>query len=177
MKEINLLPEIQVDIHSPEFLALHNKTIALLIRFNNTGDKSYLEQVFDRPMDDVRIDPPFHCNAGGSYVKFGKNIHINFNCIFQSAGGIEIGDDVLIGSGVKIYTPNHPIDPDERATGKVLYRPVKIGDKVWIGGGAVILPGVEIGEGSTIGAGSVVTRSIPPRCVAVGNPARVIKQL
>lgn len=177
MKDNNLLPEIQVDIHSPEFLALHDRTIRLLMQFNHTGDKSVLEQVFACDMDSVRIDPPFHCNAGDGYVRFGRNIHINFNCIFQSAGGIEIGDDVLIGSGVKIYTPNHPIDPEERATGKVLYRPVKIGNKVWIGGGAVILPGVEIGEGSTIGAGSVVTRSIPPRCVAVGNPARVIKQL
>lgn len=90
---------------------------------------------------------------------------------------MEIGDDVFIGSDVRIYTTNHPLNPEERATGKATVRPVKIGSKVWIGGGVVILPGVEIGEGTTIGAGSVVTRSIPARCVAVGNPCKVIREL
>lgn len=118
-----------------------------------------------------------HCNYGGGHIRFGHRVFINANCTFQPAGGVEIGDDVYIGSDVKFYTTIHPIDPEERTGGKAAVRPIKIGAKVWIGGGAVILPGVEIGEGTTIGAGSVVTRSIPSRCVAVGNPCRVIREL
>jgi maltose O-acetyltransferase len=78
---------------------------------------------------------------------------------------------------VHVYTATHPVDPDERVRGPELARPVRIGPRVWIGGRAVILPGVTIGEGSTIGAGSVVTRDVPARCVAVGNPCRVIRRL
>lgn len=175
--EKGLLPEVAVDIHTPEFIELRDRTLEDLLQFNMSGDKALLQQAFGQSLDEVTIFPPFHCNVGGDRVRFGRRIMINFDCIFQSAGGIEIGDDVLIGSGVKIYTPNHPIDPEERTTGKVIYNPVKIGNKAWIGGRAIILPGVEIGEGATIGAGSVVTRSVPPRCVVVGNPARIIKRL
>ena len=153
------------------------RTMALLLKFNMTGDKCILEEVFGRKMDGVTIFAPLHCNYGDNRVKFGSRVFINYNCTFQPAGGLEIGDDVFIGSDVGIYTTNHPLDPEERAAGKATTRPVKIGSKVWIGGGAIILPGVEIGEGTTIGAGSVVTRSIPARCVAVGNPAKVIKYL
>ena len=130
-----------------------------------------------QPLEDVSIAPPLHCNYGGDYIRFGHRVFINANCTFQPAGGVEIGDDVYIGSDVKFYTTIHPTDPEERTTGKASVRPIKIGSKVWIGGAAVILPGVEIGEGTTIGAGSVVTRSIPARCVAVGNPCRVIRKL
>lgn len=153
------------------------RTMQLLLKFNMTGDKQVLEEVFGRKLDDVTIFAPLHCNYGAGYVKFGHRVFINYNCMFQPAGGMEFGDDVFVGSDVRFYTTNHPLDPEERTAGKASTRPIKIGSKVWIGGGSIILPGVEIGEGTTISAGSVVTRSIPPRCVAVGNPCRVIKQI
>ena len=151
--------------------------MALLLKFNTTGDKSILEEVFGRKLDDVTIYAPLHCNYGGERVKFGHRVFINHNCTFQPAGDVEFGDDIFVGSDVRFYTTNHPLDPEERTSGKASTRPIKIGSKVWIGGGSIILPGVEIGEGTTIGAGSVVTRSIPARCVAVGNPCRVIRTL
>ena len=172
-----LLPEQEYRAWDKSEINERTRTMALLLKFNTTGDKHILEEVFGRNMDGVTIFAPLHCNYGDSRVKFGNRVFINYNCTFQPAGGVEIGDDVFIGSDVRIYTTNHPLDPEERAEGKATVRPVRIGSKVWIGGGAVILPGVEIGEGTTIGAGSVVTRSIPPRCVAVGNPAKVIKHL
>ena len=153
---------------------------------NLSGEKPYLAgfsgdaiktDLFRQPLEDVSIAPPMHCNYGGDRIRFGHRVFINANCTFQPAGGVVIGDDVYIGSDVKFYTTIHPIDPEERTTGKASVRPIKIGNKVWLGGGAIILPGVEIGEGSTIGAGSVVTRSIPPFCVAAGNPCRVLKRL
>ena len=175
MEKKDLLPEREYLAWNEEEVAERMRAMKLLVEFNNTGDKRILEEVFRRNMDDVTIFAPLHCNYGGGYVKFGKRVFINFNCTFQPAGGVEIGDDVFIGSDVRFYTTNHPLDPEERAAGKATVRPIKIGSKVWIGGGTTILPGVVIGDGCTIGAGSVVTRSIPPRSVAVGNPCRVIK--
>ena len=172
-----LLPEQEYRAWDKTEVDERMRTMAALLRFNVSGDKKILEEAFGRSMDGVTVFAPLHCNYGDSRVKFGRRVFINYNCTFQPAGGVEIGDDVFIGSDVRIYTTNHPLDPEERAAGKATVRPVKIGSKVWIGGGAIILPGVEIGEGTTIGAGSVVTRSIPARCVAVGNPAKVIKQL
>ena len=173
----NLLPEREYLAWDKDMVALREKTQQLTLRFNTTGDKSILREIFHRTMDDVSIAPPLHCNYGGNFIRFGHRVFINANCTFQPAGGVEIGDDVYIGSDVKFYTTIHPTDPEERTAGKATVRPIKIGAKVWIGGGAVILPGVEIGEGTTIGAGSVVTRSIPARCVAVGNPCRIIRRL
>lgn len=177
MDDKHLLPPVDFCSKTAEAEALREKTQRLLMRFNTTGDASVLPDVFEQSMEGVTIYPPLFCNFGGHFVRFGRNVVVNFACLFQSGGGITIGDNVLIGSGVKIYTPNHLLDPEQRVHGKAVYRPVHIASDVWIGGGAILLPGVEIGQGTTIGAGSVVTRSIPPRCVAVGNPCRVIRRL
>lgn len=175
--EKNLLPEMEYQAWDKELVALRDETHKAMLRFNASGDKQVLKELFRQPLEDVSIAPPMHCNYGGDYIRFGHRVFINANCTFQPAGGVEIGDDVYIGSDVKFYTTIHPIDPEERVSGKASVRPIKIGAKVWIGGGVLILPGVEIGEGTTVGAGSVVTRSIPARCVAVGNPCRVIREL
>ena len=177
MDKKNLLPEQEYLAWHEEEVAERRRTMALLLKFNTIGDKSILEEVFGRKLDDVTIYAPLHCNYGGNRVKFGHRVFINYNCTFQPAGGVEFGDDIFVGSDVRFYTTNHPLDPEERTLGKASTRPIKIGSKVWIGGGSIILPGVEIGEGTTIGAGSVVTRSIPPRCMAVGNPCKVIRML
>ena len=121
-----------------------------------------------------RCFPPFYTDCGKN-IKIGKNVFINACCRFQDQGGIEIGDGSLIGHNTTIATLNHDFNPDKRAN--LHPSPVKIGKKVWIGSDCTILPGVEIGDGAVIGAGSVVTKNVPASSVAIGNPARVIKQI
>ena len=118
--------------------------------------------------------PPFYTDCGKN-IKIGKNVFINACCRFQDQGGIEIGDGSLIGHNTTIATLNHDFNPAKRQN--LTPSPVKIGKNVWIGSDCTILPGVEIGDGAIIGAGSVVTKSIPTNAVAVGNPARVIKEI
>ncbi len=118
--------------------------------------------------------PPFYTDCGKN-IKLGKNVFINACCRFQDQGGIEIGDGTFIGHNTTIATLNHDFNPQKRAN--IIPSPVKIGKNVWIGSDCTILPDVEIGDGAIIGAGSVVTKSIESNCVAVGNPARVIKQI
>ncbi len=136
--------------------------------------------------ENVAIDTPFHCDYGKN-IFLGNDVVINMNCTFVDNKPIRIGDRVLIASNVQIYTSSHPVLPQERLVPdwkkecrttffRTYARPVVIEDRVWIGGGSILLPGVTIGENSVIGAGSVVNRSIPPNCVAVGNPCRVIRQ-
>ena len=121
-----------------------------------------------------RCFPPFYTDCGKN-IKIGKNVFINACCRFQDQGGIEIGDGSLIGHNTTIATLNHDFNPDKRAN--LHPGPVKIGKNVWIGSDSTILPGVEIGDGAIIGAGSVVTKNVPANSIAVGSPARVIKQI
>lgn len=118
--------------------------------------------------------PPFYTDCGKN-IKIGKNVFINACCRFQDQGGIEIGDGSLIGHNTTIATLNHDFNPAKRQN--LTPRPVKIGKNVWIGSDCTILPGVEIGNGAIVGAGSVVTKSVPSNTIAVGNPARVIKEI
>ena len=118
--------------------------------------------------------PPFYTDCGKN-IKIGKNVFINACCRFQDQGGIEIGDGSLIGHNTTIATLNHDFNPAKRQN--LTPSPVKIGKNVWIGSDCTILPGVIIGDGAIIGAGSVVTKSVPANAIAVGNPARVIKEL
>lgn len=121
-----------------------------------------------------RCFPPFYTDCGKN-IKIGKNVFINACCRFQDQGGIEIGDGSLIGHNTTIATLNHDFNPDKRAN--LHPSPVKIGKNVWIGSDCTILPGVEIGDGAVIGAGSVVTKNVPANSIAVGSPARIIKQI
>jgi maltose O-acetyltransferase len=122
------------------------------------------------------IEPPFRCDYGVN-IHAGRGLYMNFDCVVLDCGRVDFGDDVLCGPGVHIYAATHPLDPDERAAGPELTRPVRIGSRVWLGGRVVILPGVTIGEGTTVGAGSVVTRDLPPYVLAAGNPCRVLREL
>ena len=121
-----------------------------------------------------RCFPPFYTDCGKN-IKIGKKVFINACCRFQDQGGIEIGDGSLIGHNTTIATLNHDFNPDKRAN--LHPSPVKIGKNVWIGSDSTILPGVEIGDGAVIGAGSIVTKNVPANSIAVGSPARVIKQI
>ena len=118
--------------------------------------------------------PPFYTDCGKN-IKIGKRVFINAGCQFQDQGGIEIGDDVLIGPQTIIATLNHDPNPEKR--GGMIPKPVKIGDKVWLGARVTICPGVTIGEGAIVGAGAVVAKDVPPRTVVAGVPAKIIKEL
>src|SRR5574344_832154 len=156
--------------------SMRERAQRLLQRFNTHYDKAVLEDLFMQKLDGVIINPPFFCDYGET-IKFGKNVFVNYNCTFLSCNDIKIGANTFIGPNVQLYTAIHPLNPEERITGFESAKPITIGENCWLGGGVIVLPGVEIGEGSTIGAGSVVTKNIPSRCVAVGNPAKVIKWL
>lgn len=118
--------------------------------------------------------PPFHTDCGKN-LKIGKRVFINAGCQFQDQGGIEIGDDVLVGPQTIIATLNHDPDPEKR--GGMFPKPVRIGNKVWLGARVTVCPGVTIGEGAIVGAGAVVTKDVPPRTVVAGVPAKVVKEI
>ncbi|MBQ1490372.1 MAG: sugar O-acetyltransferase [Blautia sp.] len=126
--------------------------------------------------EELSIIPPFYCEYG-THIKIGKNFFANYNCVMIDVAQITIGDDCLLGPSVSIYTAGHPLHPKTRASGYEYGKSVTIGDRVWIGGGVIIVPGVHIGHDVVIGAGSVVTKDIPDMVVAAGNPCRVIRKI
>lgn len=126
--------------------------------------------------NNVFIEPNFRCDYGYN-IHLGENFFANFDCIMLDICKINIGDNVMFGPGVHIYTAYHPIDSTSRISGIEYGSPVNIGDNVWIGGKTIINPGVNIGENTVIGSGSVVIKDIPANCVAVGNPCKVIKKI
>jgi maltose O-acetyltransferase len=125
---------------------------------------------------DIWIEPPFYCDYG-SNITLGDKVFFNFNCVVLDVAPVRIGSGVLIGPAVQIYAATHPLSAAERRTGLEYGRGVEIGAEVWIGGGAIICPGVRIGVRSVIGAGSVVTRDIPEGVFAAGNPCRVVREV
>src|SRR4051794_18189893 len=125
---------------------------------------------------DTTIRAPFFCDYGYN-VFLGAHVYVNFGCVFLDCAPITIGDRVLVGPGVQLLAADHPLDPEQRRDGVDLAAPIEIADNVWMGGGAIVCPGVSIGADSVIGAGSVVTRDIPAGVVAVGNPCRVLRSL
>lgn len=124
--------------------------------------------------DEFRVFPPFHTDFGKN-IHLGKNVFINSGCKFQDQGGIYIGDDVLIGHNVVLATLNHEEDPEKR--GNLCPAPIRIGNKVWIGSNATILPGVRIGDGAIIAAGAVVTKDVSEKTVVGGVPAKILKKI
>ncbi len=122
------------------------------------------------------IEPNFFCDYGYN-IKLGKNFYANHNCVFLDVNLITIGDNVMLGPHVQIYTASHPLTPVERNSGREFGLPVTIGDNVWIGGGAIILPNVTIGHNVVIAAGSVVTKDVADNKVVGGNPAKIIKDI
>jgi maltose O-acetyltransferase len=165
----------------PELTAARKRARQLCRAFNTfpetgTDDRpAILNELFGYPTD-VVLEPPFHCDYGFN-IHLGRKVFFNFNCVILDVMKVTIGDHVFCGPGVQIYTATHPLDAAERRTGLEFARPIEIGSDVWIGGGAIICPGVQIGSRSVIGAGSVVTRNIPEDVVAAGNPCRVLRKL
>lgn len=166
----------------PEFLHRLEVTREKIWEFNNLNPSKTeeLRRQFRTIVEDcgenVHVNQPFRCDYG-SNIHIGDNFFANFNLTILDEAPVRIGNDVFIGPNVSIYTACHSIDPIERNTRKEWAEAVTIGNNVWIGGGATILPGVTIGHNSVVGAGSVVTRDVAPGTVVGGNPARVIKHI
>ncbi len=121
----------------------------------------------------VFVKSPFRCDLGYN-LKFGKNIIVNYGCVFLDTAEITIGDDCLIGPGCMVVTAHHPLDPAERQNFRTGGKPIHIGKNCWFGAGAITLPGITIGNNCIVGAGAVVTHDVPDNTVVVGNPARPI---
>jgi maltose O-acetyltransferase len=166
----------------PELTGERQAAQRLLVRYNATdpGDVSgrlaVLRQLLGAVGDSPDIQPNFRCDYGYN-IRLGNRCFINYNCVFLDCAAIEIGDDLQMGPAVQLYAATHPLDRATRVAGQESARPIRIGDGVWIGGGAIVLPGVSIGDGCVVGAGSVVTRDLPPDTLALGNPARIVRSL
>jgi acetyltransferase-like isoleucine patch superfamily enzyme len=133
-------------------------------------------ELIGKPVDDgFLLLPPFY-TAGGREIRVGRNVFVNQNCTFYDLGGLDIGDDVMIGPNVSLVTTGHPLDPSTRRA-MTIGKPITIERGVWIAAGATILGGVTVGENSVVAAGSVVTRDVPPNSLVGGNPARVIRSI
>lgn len=171
------------DAADPEILALQMPFLDRLREFNQlratdySEKERYMKEVFAACGEKCYIELPFRANWGGRHVSFGSNVYVNFNLTLVDDGQIFVGGKVMIGPNVTIATANHPIEPGLRARALQYNKDVVIGENVWIGSSAVILPGVTIGRNSVIGAGSVVSRDIPENVVAVGNPCRVLRPI
>ena len=163
----------------PQLRADQAAAAAWMTRYNASLDKSdgerlaLLRERLREVGDGVLIRPPFHCDYGFN-IAVGTGVFMNFNCVILDVVAVTIGDGAQIGPAVQIYTADHPRDAGLRREGYEFGRPVTIGRNVWIGGGAIILPGVTIGDDAIIGAGSVVTRDVPAGATVAGNPARLL---
>ena len=162
-------PELQAHLAANHrWLARYNAALAESAEHWHGLLQEHLGSVGEGAM----IRPPFHCDYGFN-IHLGAGAFLNFNCVILDVVEVRIGERTQIGPGVQILAADHPRDPARRATGLEFGRPVRIGSNVWIGAGALILPGVNVGDDALIGAGSVVTRDVPEGATVVGNPARM----
>ena len=164
-------PELQVELEAcAAWLARYNAALG------ETADvwRGLLGERLGEVGANAMLRPPFYCDYGFN-IRLGANVFMNFNCVILDTAAVTIGDDTRIGPAVQIYTADHPRDPAVRRSGLESGIPVTIGSNVWIGGGAIILPGVTIGDDAIVGAGSVVTRDVPAGATVAGNPARVVQ--
>jgi maltose O-acetyltransferase len=140
------------------------------------GQRRVLAELLGSVGDDTVIRPPLYVDYG-RYVRVGARSFANYGLVALDVAPITIGDDVQIGTNVQLLTPTHPVDPELRRARWEAAKPIVIGDNVWLGSGAIVLAGVTVGENTVVGAGAVVTRALPANVVAVGNPARVVREI
>lgn len=177
------------DSRDPELIRMYHRARKLLKEYNNLDSelteerKRVLSELFGFKGAGVWVEAPFFCDYGEN-ISIGANTFVNTNCMFLDDHKISIGKNGLIAPYVQIYTASHPIRAEERIIRNgtdtrylTSAFPVTIGDNVWIGGNSIIFPGVTIGHDVTIGAGSIVTRDIPDRVLAMGNPCKVVREL
>ncbi len=166
----------------PQIVEAQRRAVALAARFaqefsrDPESAQALVAELLGAVGDDVTIRAPIYVDYG-SNIRVGDRTFINYNLTALDVALITIGSDCQIATGVQLLTPTHPLDSQQRQDKAESAEPITIGDNVWLGGGVIVCPGVTIGDNSVIGAGSVVTRDIPANSLAVGNPARVIREL
>ncbi|MFD2613878.1 sugar O-acetyltransferase [Paenibacillus gansuensis] len=166
----------------PVLLREREEARALTRAFNETLETEYdkrktlLKQLFGSTGEELYAEPTFRCDYGYN-IHLGNNFFANFDCVILDVCEVRIGENCFMAPGVHIYTATHPIHPAERNTGLEYGKPVRIGDNVWIGGRAVINPGVTIGNNVVVASGAVVTKDVPDNVIVGGNPARIIKEV
>ncbi|HKZ10228.1 MAG TPA: sugar O-acetyltransferase [Rhodanobacteraceae bacterium] len=169
------------DALDPELVSARERAHDLCLALNATRDgeadarRLIMCELFAAGGETAWLQPPFHCDFGTN-IELGERVFFNFNCVVLDVCRVRIGDFAFFGPGVQIYTPLHPLNAAQRRHSEY-GKPVDIGSDVWVGGGAIILPGVNIGSRAVIGAGSVVTRDIPEGVLALGNPCRVVREI
>jgi maltose O-acetyltransferase len=169
------------DPFDPDLVAGRIRARELCRKLNASGEadadlrRQLCREIFGKGGESVWMQPPFQCDYG-SNIELGERVFFNFNCVVLDVCKVRIGDYALFGPGVQVLTPMHPLDADLRRT-EEYGKPIDIGADVWVGAGALILPGVTIGARAVIGAGSVVTRDIPAGVFAAGNPCRVVREI
>lgn len=167
--------------HCEELTKDREKAKNLCYKYNNLAPKDeekrriILQELFNTEKEPY-IEPNFYCDYGYN-INIGINFYANHNCVFLDVNTITIGDNVMLGPAVQLYTAAHPLEEKARNSGRELGYSIEIGDNVWIGGGAVVQPGVKIGNNAVIGAGAVVTKDISADVFVGGNPAKVIKEI
>jgi maltose O-acetyltransferase len=170
------------DASDPDLVAGRRRARELTTRYNDTAPdavderREILETLFGSVGAAPHVEPPVRCDYGEN-VHVGDEFYANVECVFLDPARIEFGDGCLLGPGVHVYTATHPLDAAERATGLEYAKPVTVGDDVWVGGRAVLNPGVTVGDRAVVGAGAVVTDDVPADAVVQGNPATVVKEL
>ncbi len=170
------------DPSDPELVAGRRRARRLTRQFNGTGEtemekrESLVRELFGSVGDSPHIEPPFRCDYGDN-IHVGDGFYANFDCVILDVCPVEIGGNCWLGPGVHIYTATHPLDAETRVEGPEYGKPVTLGNNVWVGGGAIINPGIEIGDDAVIASGAVVTDDVSDNVVVGGNPAKVIKKL
>ncbi|MBV7388943.1 sugar O-acetyltransferase [Pasteurellaceae bacterium TAE3-ERU1] len=167
----------------PELIALRQHCKVRLQQFNQALARTHAWQTVlcalipNAEAQQLYIEPPFFCDYGENIV-VGRRIFVNANCTFLDVARIYIGDNVLIGPNVQLYTATHPLDVRSRVMeGVESGQEIHIGHNVWLGGGVIVCPGVTIGDNAVVGAGSVVSKNVPANALVAGNPARIIKMI
>lgn len=170
------------DASDPELAAERQRANELTAELNRTDPdetdrrRAIVADLFGSVGDDPWIEPPFRCDYGYN-LQVGDDFYANFDCVFLDVCEVAFGDRCLLGPAVHVYSATHPLDPAERAEGLEYGEPVTVGDDVWIGGQAVLTPGVSVGDGAMVAAGAVVTEDVPERTVVQGNPAEVVTEI
>ena len=169
------------DPMDPELVAMRERARDRCWDLNATRDRDaderrrIVRELFGKGGETVWMQPPFYCDYG-THIELGERVFFNFNCVVLDVCRVTIGDYTLFGPAVQLLTATHPMDAERRRKEEG-GKPIAIGADVWLGGGAIVLPGVTIGSRTIIGAGSVVTRDVPDDVLAVGNPCRVLRAI
>ncbi|MBV6738218.1 sugar O-acetyltransferase [Priestia megaterium] len=166
----------------PDIVAFREKTVFKTNEYNQSFGLSsgvrqkILEELLGSIGKNVHFEPTLRCEFGVN-IHIGDDFYANFDCVLLDAGGITIGNNVLFGPRVGLYTANHAFDAEERRNGGCFAKPIKVGNNVWVGAGVHIMPGVTIGDNTIIGSGSIVTSNIPSNVIATGSPCKVLREI